>query len=57
MNFIFTLLYNSFVNLKKKIQTHDLIVVPEKIFVMLPAASSTPARVGNDRFIGTICTT
>lgn len=56
MNFIFTLLYNSFINLKK-IQTHDLIVVPEKIFVVLPAASSTPAHVGNDRFTGTICTT
>lgn len=40
MNFIFTLLYNSFVNLKK-IQIHDLIVVPEKIFVMLSAASAT----------------
>lgn len=45
MSFIFTRLYNSFVNLKK-IQTHDLTVVPEKISAMLPAASSTPAPGG-----------
>lgn len=38
MNFIFTVLYNSLINLKK--YKYDLIVVPEKIFVILPDVSS-----------------
>lgn len=39
MNFIFTVLYNSLINLKK-VQIYDLTVVPEKIFVILPDVSS-----------------